>query len=123
MNQLYLKRNFLLQMRRGEKTLEVRVGYKNIKKISSGENLEFLCQDDSLTTRVTDIRTYASFNAMLENEDCSKVVPGASKPDVEARLSKIFPPNKEALGVYVFEIQVLNLQNAPANSHPDEQNR
>ncbi|MBP6911799.1 MAG: hypothetical protein KBB88_01185 [Candidatus Pacebacteria bacterium] len=41
---------------------------------------------------------------MLEVEDVGKIVPGYDKSGLSALLHKFYPPEKETLGVVVFEI-------------------
>lgn len=102
--ELTLKKVYLDLMRQGKKTLEVRVGYDKIKKICPGDSLVFLSNDDELKMTVASVRSYPSFSEMLMVEDHSRIVPGKDRREVESILKSIFPPNREALGVYVFEV-------------------
>jgi len=104
MKTLRLKKRYLDLMRQGKKTLEVRVGYANIKTLKSGEEVAFLSRDDRLVRRIGGIRNYSSFAEMLEAEDHTRIVPGMTEVDVRSLLSEIYPPNKEELGVIVIEV-------------------
>ncbi|MEV4340520.1 ASCH domain-containing protein [Streptomyces sp. NPDC049590] len=53
----------------GAKTIEVRVGYPKISKTTAGDTLRISSGDDTLTTRVTQVSEYESFQAMLDAED------------------------------------------------------
>ncbi|WP_329199131.1 ASCH domain-containing protein [Streptomyces sp. NBC_01435] len=53
----------------GAKTIEVRVGYSRIRRITAGDTLRITCGNESLTTRVTAVQEYESFKAMLDAED------------------------------------------------------
>ena len=102
--ELTLKKIYLDQMRNGKKRLEVRVGYSKIKRIAAGDSIVFLSRDDEYQAHVKAVRNYKSFSEMLDVEDAGQIVPGKSKREVEKALKAIFPPNREAFGVYVFEL-------------------
>ena len=88
----------------GTKTLEVRVGYCNIKNIRDGEQIQFQCGPTLRTITVAKVRKYPTFAAMLAKEDARQVVP--SDPQNALRiLQEIYPAEKEALGVYVLQLQ------------------
>ncbi len=101
---LRLKKQYLDYMRYGQKTLEVRVGYDNIKKIKVGDQITFLSRDDRVVRNIKRVSIYDNFLEMLEIEDHSKIVPDLNKRDVASLLRQIYPQNKETLGVYVFEV-------------------
>jgi ASC-1-like (ASCH) protein/ribosomal protein S18 acetylase RimI-like enzyme len=105
MQTIRLKQKYLDYIRDGKKTLEVRVGYSSVRKLRSGEQLNFLSKDDSLLVFIKSIRTYPSFTKMLEQEDYRKIVPDQGRSGVEALLRQIYRPDKERLGVYVFEVE------------------
>lgn len=109
MRTMRLKNDYLKMIKSGKKTLEVRVGYDNIKTIQRGERIRFLSRSDTLYIRVADIRQYQSFTEMIENEDHSRIAPGRDKPQVLGLLQEIYPPNKESLGVFVLDLQTDNL--------------
>ncbi|MEU2303371.1 ASCH domain-containing protein [Streptomyces misionensis] len=48
----------------GAKTIEVRVGYPKIRKITAGDTLRISCGDDTLTRRVIKVSEYESFQAL-----------------------------------------------------------
>jgi ASC-1-like (ASCH) protein len=83
----------------GEKTIEVRVAYSSMRRISEGQLLRFDCRDEECLTRVRRIANYKSFDEMFDHEDAVKVNPHASRSEQLAEIRKIFPPSKEALGV------------------------
>lgn len=104
MRNLRLKQRYLDAMRRGEKTLEVRVGYESVKKIKIGDQINFLSRDESVVRNIKDIRIYQTFTDMFQFEEHSLIVPGVSKIEAENLLREIYPENKEALGIYVLEV-------------------
>ncbi len=100
-----IKRPYFDAIMKGEKTLEVRVGYGNIKRIRTGDLIELETSQTSGLVRVTDLRTYDSFVDMLEFEPWQQIVPNArDKAQALRMLQDIYPSNKEALGIYVFQI-------------------
>ncbi|MFI0453426.1 ASCH domain-containing protein [Actinomadura sp. 6N118] len=62
-------RPYLDLIEEGVKTVEVRVGCSNMRKIHAGQDLAFVSGDRRLMTKVTRVTEYPSFEEMLENED------------------------------------------------------
>ena len=87
----------------GSKDLEVRVAYDNIKTISAGETIRISTHDEASTVIVKDVRTYSDFASMLEREDRHRIVPDERGPVLDL-LRRIYPTEKEKLGVIVLEI-------------------
>lgn len=105
MRTMRLKKNYLEYIRRGEKTLEVRVGYKNIRKIKAGEPIAFMSRDERLVRTVKEVRQYRNFSEMLQTEDFKLIAPKVSSCEAAERLLKdIYPSHKEKLGVYVLDL-------------------
>ena len=109
MRQIRVKQNFLRQIKDGEKTLEVRVGYDNIKTIQPGERIRLASGKEEQVIRIRDVRYYRSFDEMLANEEASRIASGLSREAVRSLLKEIYPESKEKLGVVVLDI------------HPDDQ--
>lgn len=89
----------------GEKTIEVRVAYSSMKRISTGQLLRFECRDEECLTRVRRVANYRSFDEMFDREDAAKINPQSTREEQLAEIRKIFPPNKEALGVIAIEVE------------------
>lgn len=89
----------------GVKTIEIRVGYSSMRKIKQGQLLKFVSQTKECLTRVVRATEYRSFRELFDNEDAKRINPYDSKEKQLEEISKIFPTNKEALGVLCFEIQ------------------
>ena len=105
MHVMRIKRPYYDAIMAGRKTLEVRVGYKNIKRYQAGEIIRLETSETSGTVQIKAVRTYASFEDMLAAEGWQKIAPDAGDTTTALRLIKeIYPPEKEALGVYVFEV-------------------
>lgn len=92
----------------GAKTIEVRVGYPKIRKIAAGDTLQFTTEDASISTRITDVKEYPSFQAMLEAEDTSAIGgPDMTHDQLTTAIRDIYPPEKEALGVVALHLTPL----------------
>ncbi|MFF3728997.1 ASCH domain-containing protein [Streptomyces sp. NPDC002476] len=89
----------------GAKTIEVRVGYGKIRKMAAGDTLRFNSGDDTLTTRITALNEYNSFEEMLDAEDNTVIgEPGTTRDELLAACRGIYPPEKEALGVFAIHL-------------------
>ncbi|WP_330347757.1 ASCH domain-containing protein [Streptomyces sp. NBC_00582] len=89
----------------GAKTIEVRVGYPKIRKINAGDTLRITCADEFLNARVTAVEEYESFAAMLDAEDPAAIGgPNMSHDQLVAAIRDIYPPEKEALGVFALHL-------------------
>lgn len=101
---LRVKKDYFNLIDKEIKTLEVRVGYSQIKKIVKGDMIEFEnygrnCFD------VVRINKYENFVDMLEHENSQKIIPGKTKYEILEFLQKIYPEDKERLGVYIIELK------------------
>jgi ASC-1-like (ASCH) protein len=90
----------------GGKAVEIRVGYKGIRRIQVGDVIRFNNQlvSDRRVVRVTE---YASFAEMMAAEDPSKINPHATAEQQLKAIRRIFPPEKEKLGVFAIELAPL----------------
>lgn len=101
-----IKRPYFDAIMRGAKPLEVRVGYNSIKRYQVGEHVRLETSQVNAMIQIKAIRTYPSFKSMLEVENWKHIVPDAPNKERALRLlEEIYPPDKEALGVYVFQIE------------------
>lgn len=102
-----IKRKYYKLLLDGTKTLEVRVGYFDIKRVCEGDTITF--SDYSREKfKVVRITRYSDFPEMLDSEDSSKAIPGVTKYQALEIYQEIYPEEKEALGVYVFELRKQN---------------
>ncbi len=103
---LRIKRPYYDAIMAGRKTLEVRVGYDNIKKLAAGELLQLETGRTSGVVRIKAIRIYRDFADMLANEEWREIVPQVnSEQEALALLRDIYPAHKEKLGVHVLNIE------------------
>ena len=103
---LRIHNRFLELIRTGEKTLEIRVGYNNIKKIHPGDQLKLISRTQSFVCHVDDVRTYQDFADLAEHEEMERALPGMDTDEALTQLRRIYPKDKEKLGVYVLDLKV-----------------
>jgi ASC-1-like (ASCH) protein len=89
----------------GRKTIEVRVGYPNLRKLAAGDHIRFVCGRDDCLTRVKRVSRYTSVEQMLDGEGPANVNPDSPREQQLANIRRIYGPEKEALGVLAIEIE------------------
>lgn len=99
-----IKKEYFRQLKNGDKCLEIRVGYSQIKKVRQGDIITFENYGAN-EFDVVRIGVYDSFQRMLEVEDVNRVLPGMTEKGALKTLRGIYPKDREALGVYVFELK------------------
>lgn len=106
MRKLRIKRPYFDAIMSGRKTLEVRVGYDNIKRLTAGELLQLETGRTSGVVRIKSIRIYGSFAEMLATEPWQQIVPQVNDEATALQLLReIYPEHKERLGVHVIEVE------------------
>ena len=73
-----IKREYYNLINNGIKTLEVRVGYPDIKRVQKGDTITFK-DYSNIKFEVIRVTRYEDFPDMLDNEDSSKAIPGVTK--------------------------------------------
>lgn len=98
-----IKKEYFRQLKTGAKTLEIRVGYAQMKKVQPGDCISFenYGPNEFLVKRIA---VYPNFEQMLLAEDVEAVLPGMTFHGALNTLREIYPEAKEAMGVYVFEL-------------------
>ncbi len=105
---LYLRKPYFDLIAFGDKTVEVRVGYAKVRKMTGGDLLRFNSGPDTLLTRITVINEYPSFSALLDAEDPAAIAgTDESREELMAVIRDIYPPEKEALGVFAIHVHLL----------------
>lgn len=99
---LWIKDEYLEQILEGRKTVEVRVGYRNITRLEVGDRLLL---NDEHPFRIVRIGRYASFEELLAHKDPASMAPDLSRDQLLEALRDIYPPEKEWLGVIALEIE------------------
>ena len=110
--EMNLYRRYFDLVATGRKTIEVRVQYPNLRTLTVGDHIRFVCGRDDALTRVKRVARYASFEEMLDTEGPANVNPDSPRDQQLANIRRIYGPEKEALGVLAIEIELLD---PPAN--------
>ena len=98
---LWIRDEYLEWILSGRKTIEVRVGYRNITRLQVGDRLLL---NDRHPFVIQRIGRYADFETLLAHEQAEAVAPGVPAVELLGALRAIYPPEKEALGVVALEI-------------------
>ena len=98
-----IKRIYFDQLKSGKKTLEIRVGYPQIKKAQKGDIITFENYGFN-EFDIKDVRIYQTIAEMLDAEGVEKVLPGLTRGAALHTLQKIYPKDRKKLGVYVLEL-------------------
>jgi putative hydrolase of the HAD superfamily len=108
---LWIRDQYLSQILAGQKTVEVRVGYENIRRLQPGDLLKL---NDRHVVVVRRIASYTGFEDLVAAEDPTEIAPdlpstrGSSEAAsaLLAALREIYPPHKEALGAVALEVEL-----------------
>jgi ASC-1-like (ASCH) protein len=99
---LWIKDEYLQQILKGRKTVEVRVAYSNIARLQAGD---ILLLNDRHRYVIADVRSYPDFEALVAAEEPAAIAPDLTgREALLAACRAIYPPQKEALGVVALEI-------------------
>jgi putative hydrolase of the HAD superfamily len=98
---LWIREPYLAHILAGRKTVEVRVGYDNVRRLQPGDRLKL--NDQHLVT-IRRIGRYADFEELLAHEDPAAIAPDLPSSELLAALREIYPPQKEALGAIALEL-------------------
>ena len=101
---LRIQDRYLHMITSGKKSLEVRVGYDHIKAIRPGSRIKLTADSGHMLCVVADVRNYPSLSVMIEHEDAEKALPGLGPDKALNLLRRIYPPDKEQLGIVVLEL-------------------
>jgi HAD superfamily hydrolase (TIGR01662 family) len=98
---LWVREPYLGQILAGRKTVEVRVGYDNIRRLQPGDRLKL---NDRHLFVIRRIGRYADFEELLAHEDPAAIAADLSPDQLLAVLRQIYPPEREALGAVALEL-------------------
>ena len=90
-----IKREYYNLINNGIKTLEVRVGYPDIKRVKKGDTITFK-DYSNIKFEVVRVTRYKDFPDMLDTEDSSKAIPGVTKYKALEMYHEIYPEEKES---------------------------
>lgn len=106
---VWIREPYLSHILAGRKTVEVRVGYDNIRRLQPGDRLKLNGQHLAILRR---IGYYADFEQLVAAENPAAIAPdlftsseqGLPSDRLLAALRNLYPPEKEALGAVALEI-------------------
>jgi putative hydrolase of the HAD superfamily len=98
---LWIREPALSQILAGHKTIEVRVGYDNIRRLQPGDQLRL---NDQHLVIIRRIGRYANFEELLAHEAPAAIVPDIPAGELLSGLRELYSPEKEALGAIALEI-------------------
>ncbi len=99
---LWIKEENLRHILSGRKTVEVQVGYPNIKRLQPGD---ILLLNEQYRYRIIAIRRYPNFEEMVAAEDVAAIAPDLSdRAALLAACRALYPSEKEQLGVIALEL-------------------
>lgn len=98
---LWIKDEYLAQILAGRKTIEVRVGYSNIRRLCAGDTLLLNNQHRFVLRRIA---IYADFAALLAHEAAQAIAPDLAPESLLAAMRAVYPSDKEALGAVALEL-------------------
>lgn len=102
---LWVREEYLDWILAGRKTIEVRVAYSNIARLEAGD---CLLLNEQHPYEILRIGRYTGFEELLAHEDPRLIAPGMEPGELLTALRKLYPAEKEALGVIVLEIRPLS---------------
>jgi HAD superfamily hydrolase (TIGR01662 family) len=106
---LWVHKPYLDEILAGRKTVEVRVGYENIRRLRPGDQLKL--NDRHLVT-IRRVGCYADFEELIAHEAPEEIAPGLTPQDLLVALREIYPPQKESLGAIALEVSCTRLYDA-----------
>jgi putative hydrolase of the HAD superfamily len=98
---LWVREPYLNEILAGRKTVEVRVGYENIRRLKPGDQLRL--NDRHLVT-IRRVGRYSDLDELMAHEAPEQIAPGLAPQDLLAALREIYPPEKESLGAIALEV-------------------
>lgn len=99
-----IKKEYFQQLKNGSKSLEIRVGYSQMKRVQKGDIITFENYGRN-EFDVLQVKIYSSFDDLLNKEGVDRVLPGMTHSRALKALQDIYPKDKERLGVYAFELK------------------
>jgi putative hydrolase of the HAD superfamily len=98
---LWVRQPYLAQILAGRKTVEVRVGYDNVRRLRPGDRLRL---NDRHLAEIRRVAHYDDFEALLAGEAAGAIAPGLPERELLPALREIYGPEKEALGAVALEV-------------------
>lgn len=97
-------REYFDMIKSGKKTIEIRVAYDSMLRIGIGTVITWN-SDPTCRRKVIRVTRYKTFAEMMAAEDPKKIDPTRTPEQQLKAIRKIFPPEKERLGVLLWEME------------------
>lgn len=110
LKQMWIKRPYFEQIRSGQKTLEARICYPQMRRIRKGDTILLRTgggAENAMVIRIIDIRKYRDFQEALKHEDINRLLPDTRPENALEVYERIYPEwkVKQYGGVLVFELE------------------
>lgn len=94
---LTLNQQYFNAIKAGIKTVEGRLNKEKFHALKPGDTLTFTCKEtgEILTCTVTTLHVYPTFEAMLQSEGLTNILPGANSIQEGVAIYESFPGFKE----------------------------
>jgi len=102
---LWIRDEYLQLILAGKKTIEVRVGYSNIRKLMAGQVVRL---NDLYLFRLARVAIYPDFITLLAHENPAQIAPDMTPEALLTAMRSIYPPEKEALGAVALELEAVS---------------
>jgi len=111
LKQMWIKRPYFEQIRSGQKTLEARIGYPQMRRIRKGDTILLRTGgrvENAMVIRIVDIREYRDFQEALKHENVNRLLPNTRPENALEVYEQIYPEwkVKQYGGVLVFELEI-----------------
>jgi ASC-1-like (ASCH) protein len=111
LKQMWIKRPYFEQIRSGQKTLEARIGYPQMRRIRKGDAVLLRTggkAENATMIKIVDVREYRDFQEALKHEDISRLLPDIRPENALEAYERIYPEwkVKQYGGVLVFELEI-----------------
>ena len=91
---MFIKNEYLKQIKSGKKTKEARLDYNNLKHIVVGTIIKFQSGSNSVTKKVIAVNRYKTFERMLQVEKVENLLPGMDLDSGLEAYYSIYPEEK-----------------------------
>ena len=102
---------YFQQIRSGLKTVEGRIAKEKFCSFREGQILEFISEDDSLRTRILELKQFPTFKDLLEHYGLKTCLPDLDCLEAGVKIYHSFPNYKEnesKFGVIGIKIELLD---------------
>ena len=102
---LWIKPEHLNHILERRKRVEVRVGYANVLRLQAGDYLKL---NETHLAAIRRVAHYRDFEELLAHENPATIAPDLDAGELLPALRRLYPSEKESLGVVALEIELLD---------------